>query len=76
MFNLHTIMFSIINQNEQLESEMLLAMCIDDYSPMIFENNYFYTAKYLISTKDEIFSMFLSSTQWTEINIGALYLNM
>ena len=33
-------------------------------------------AKYLISTKDEIFSMFLSSTQWTKINIGALYLNM
>ena len=47
------------------------------YSPMIFENNnYFYSAKYLISTKDEIFSMFLSSTQWTKINIGALYLNM
>ena len=40
------------------------------------KNNNFYTAKYLISTKDEIFSMFLSSTQWTEINIGALYLNM
>ena len=36
----------------------------------------FHTAKYLISTKDEIFSMFLSSTQWTKINIGALYLNM
>ena len=68
MFNLHIIMFSIINQNEQFYVY---------YSPMIFENNnYFYFAKYLISTKDEIFSMFLSSTQWTEINIGALYLNM
>ena len=35
-----------------------------------------HTTKYLISTKDQIFSMFLSSTQWTKINIGALYLNM
>ena len=67
MFSLHNIMFSIINQNEQFYVY---------YSPMIFENNYFYTVKYLISTKDEIFSMFLSSTQWTKINIGALYLNM
>ena len=41
-----------------------------------FKITIFYTAKYLTSTKDEIFSMFLSSTQWTKINIGALYLNM